>query len=227
MSAPSDTQPTHPSEQERLVLIVEDDAPIAEALAIIIEDLGYTPLVATDGLTGLELARQRQPRLIFTDLMLPKLSGQELISHLRAEQTAQGKTVPPIVVVTAAGRSQARAAGGDAVIPKPFEMEHAEATLQRVSPPPAMLTLEASLEGIVRLGMLLSSGSDTWTASELLSLFQEMQPRALQMSVSLVKPDATRDGAIYELGAQGELIADAPLFRIERPRPDGNAPGEA
>jgi hypothetical protein len=106
-------------------------------------------------------------------------------------------------------------------------MEHVEATLQRVPPPPAALTLEASLEGIVRLGMLLSSGGDTWTASELLSLFQEMQPKALQMSVSLVQPDATRDGAIYEVGAQGELIADAPLFRIERPKPGGTASGGA
>jgi CheY-like chemotaxis protein len=206
MSAPSDIQPTHPGEQERLVLIVEDDAPIAEALAMIVEDLGYTPLVATDGLAGLNLARRRQPRLILT---------------------AQGKLVPPIVVVTATGRQLARAVGGDAIIPKPFELEQVKATLRRVPSPPATLTLEASLEDIVRLGVLLSSGSDTWTASELLALFREMQPRALQLSVALRAPDATSEGAIYEVGSQGEVITDAPLFRIERPRPGGTATREA
>ncbi len=132
MSVSSATHSTPHGEQERLVLIVEDDAPIAEALAIIVEDLGYMPLITTDGLTGLELARSKHPILILTDLMLPKLSGQQLIAQFRAEQAAQGKIVPPIVIVTAAGRQQARAAGGDAFIPKPFELEHVEATLQRL-----------------------------------------------------------------------------------------------
>jgi two-component system phosphate regulon response regulator PhoB len=132
MSAQSSHPPAYASQPERLILIIEDDVPIAEVLALIVEDLGYTPVIATDGLTGLELARSKRPILIVTDLMLPKLSGQQLISQIRAEQAAQGKAVPPIVVVTSTGRSQARAAGGDAFILKPFELEHVEATLQRV-----------------------------------------------------------------------------------------------
>jgi two-component system phosphate regulon response regulator PhoB len=126
MSVSSDPQ------QERLVLIIDDDLPIAEALALIVEELGYTPLIAMDGLTGLELAHSKQPRLILTDLMLPRLSGQQLITRLRTEQAARGATTPPIVVVTAGSRYQAREAGGDAYILKPFELEAVEAILQRM-----------------------------------------------------------------------------------------------
>lgn len=126
MSVSSDPQ------QERLVLIIEDDLPIAEALALIVEDLGYTPLIATDGLTGLELVHSKQPMLILTDLMLPRLSGQQLILRLRTEQAAQGMEIPPIVIVTAGSRYQAREAGGDAYILKPFELETVETTLQRM-----------------------------------------------------------------------------------------------
>ena len=132
MSAPDEVPVVQPSHQERLILIIEDDVPIAEALALLIEDLGYTPVIATDGLSGLELARRHQPLLILTDLMLPKLSGQQVIAQFRAEQAAQENSVPPIVIVTAAGRHQAREAGGDAFILKPFELETAEATLQRL-----------------------------------------------------------------------------------------------
>jgi CheY-like chemotaxis protein len=126
MSAARDTLP------ERLILIIEDDGPIADALALIVEDLGYTPLIAADGLAGLDLARNRQPMLILTDLMLPKLTGQQVIAHLRIDQATQGKTVPPIVVVTAGSKHQAREAGGDAFILKPFELETVETTLQRL-----------------------------------------------------------------------------------------------
>ncbi len=131
MSAPTSGQTIHLSQGERLVLIIEDDGPIAEALAIIVEDMGYASLIAADGLTGLELARKNQPILILTDLMLPKLTGQQVIRHVREDLTAQGRPVPPIVIVTAGGRHQAREAGGDAFILKPFDVEMVEATLQR------------------------------------------------------------------------------------------------
>lgn len=132
MSAQRTHQSAHASQREHLILIIEDDVPIAEALALIVEDLGYTSVIATDGLSGLELARSHQPMLILTDLMLPKLSGQQVIAQFRAEQAAQGRPIPPIAVVTAAGRHQAREAGGDAFILKPFELEAVEVTLQRL-----------------------------------------------------------------------------------------------
>lgn len=90
-------------------------------------------------------------------------------------------------------------------------------------PHPPILTLQNSLEIAIRLGagFRLTSGCEKWTAGELLSLFQRLQPLSLQIHVSLVKPGANSDGAIYEVGTKGEVITDAPLFSIERLRSIG------
>lgn len=114
-----------------LVLVAEDDDPLAEALALIIEDAGYTPLRAANGCEALELARARLPSLIMTDLMMPNLSGAELIDALRADARAKGTSGPPIIVVTAASYHYARDVGADAIVQKPFDLEEIESLLHR------------------------------------------------------------------------------------------------
>src|SRR5690242_11063438 len=102
-----------------LVLIAEDEPAIAAVLVAIVEDLGYTPLLARDGREALVLARRRRPMLLITDLMMPELDGVGLIAALRAERGAG----LPVVLVTAAPPARARAAGADAVLPKPFDID--------------------------------------------------------------------------------------------------------
>lgn len=111
-----------------LVLIVEDEAPIAEALAYVVEDSGYTAMVAPDGKVGLALALQHRPALIFSDLMMPRMSGLEFIRALRA---ALDGAAPPIVLMTAADPHFAREAGADSILKKPFELATVETLLRR------------------------------------------------------------------------------------------------
>jgi CheY-like chemotaxis protein len=111
----------------RLVLIAEDEPPIAAVLAAVVAEAGHTPLVAGDGRRALELARERRPALLITDLMMPALGGAELIAALRREY---GDGLP-VVLVTTAPHAWARAAGADVVLPKPFELTHLEALLRR------------------------------------------------------------------------------------------------
>ena len=93
-----------------LILIADDEEPIVEMLAAFVEDLGFTPLVAQNGQQALELARERWPALIITDLMMPMLNGADLIKALRTEAAAHGRVSPPVVLLTA---GSARAARGD------------------------------------------------------------------------------------------------------------------
>jgi CheY-like chemotaxis protein len=116
---------------EPVVLIVEDEEPIAEALAFLVEDMGYTPLIACNGRAGLELARTRQPALILTDLMMPVLSGEELIRILQAEASAESRPLPPIVLSTAAAVTASSARGVDAIMRKPFNIVEVETLLRR------------------------------------------------------------------------------------------------
>lgn len=114
-----------------LVLIVEDEEPIAEALALMVQDAGFRSMLATDGLQALELARAQPPALVITDLMMPRLDGAELIAALRSRAALDGGVAPPIILVTAAGPRRAQAAGADAVLRKPFDVAALDALLRR------------------------------------------------------------------------------------------------
>ncbi len=125
-----DTTISHPTDAEHVVVLVaEDEETIAEALAMIVEDAGYFPVVAHDGREALALARQYRPHLIISDLMMPYLSGRDLIAAVRAEAAAQGQAPPPVVIVTAASRLRAEETGADAVITKPFDVTRVEAVI--------------------------------------------------------------------------------------------------
>jgi CheY-like chemotaxis protein len=115
-----------------LVLIAEDEEPIAEVVATVVEDAGYTPRLAAHGREALELARAEQPALLITDLMMPHLSGAELIAALHSDAAAGGHDPVPVILITAAGQAQARAAGADAVLRKPFELLELDVLLRRL-----------------------------------------------------------------------------------------------
>ena len=116
------------------VLIVEDDARIADWVKIYFERAGYFAEVACDGESGLALARDLTPDLIVLDLKLPRLDGVELCRILRRESDV------PIIMLTAreapAQRVVGLDSGADDYIVKPFDPEEviarAEAVLRRV-----------------------------------------------------------------------------------------------
>ena len=114
-----------------LVLIAEDEEPIAEAIAMLVEDCGYTPLIANNGRQALELARRHQPALIITDLMMPYLDGDELIATLKSDAARDAHTTPPIILLSAAGLRRMKIAGADVLLPKPFELDELETLLRR------------------------------------------------------------------------------------------------
>lgn len=116
-----------------VVLIVEDEEPIAQALAIIMEDFGFTPVVAAHGKQAMELLRQHQPALIITDLMMPHLTGAQLIAALRADAAY---STTPIVIMSAASKQYVLEAGADAILPKPFDLRQVEDLLRRFVPRP-------------------------------------------------------------------------------------------
>jgi DNA-binding response OmpR family regulator len=114
-----------------VVLIVDDDKPIADIIALVVAEAGYVPMVATRGQQAVELAQARWPALLITDLMIPFMSGSALIGTLRAAAMAGGHTAPPAILMTAANLRHAYAAGADAVLRKPFDLDDLDALLRR------------------------------------------------------------------------------------------------
>lgn len=114
-----------------LVLIAEDEMPIAEALAMIVADAGFRAVLAPHGKRALELARERPPALVITDLMMPQMDGLELVHALRSDAAASGHSPPVIVLTTAAPFPRAEWSVADAYLRKPFNIDDVEALLHR------------------------------------------------------------------------------------------------
>ena len=120
----------------RVVLIADDEEPIAEAIGMIVEEVGALPLLARNGQHALELARTRWPALLITDWMMPILDGLSLIQALRQQAALDGLPPVPTILLTAARLPRPVAAEADAFLTKPFELDELEALLRRLLAPP-------------------------------------------------------------------------------------------
>lgn len=105
-----------------LILVIEDEAKLAQFIELELKYEGYEVTIANDGLSGLTAARESHPDLILLDWMLPGISGLEICRRLRLT----GDRVP-IVLLTAKDEVSDRVAGLDAgaddYIVKPFSLE--------------------------------------------------------------------------------------------------------
>lgn len=103
------------------VLIVEDDGNIAELLHLYLEKEGFETQVAKDGGKGVEYFRSFQPDLVLLDIMLPQLSGMEVLRRLRRESDL------PVIMLTARDsvidKVSGLDSGADDYITKPFAIE--------------------------------------------------------------------------------------------------------
>jgi DNA-binding response OmpR family regulator len=117
------------------ILIIEDDADIAESLQYNFKREGFRPVVAESGEKGLRLAldEKNPPSLIILDLMLPGMSGMELCRRLRREPLTE-KT--PIIMLTAKAAEVDKIAGlelgADDYIVKPFSVKEVVARVRAV-----------------------------------------------------------------------------------------------
>ncbi|CAN5555713.1 response regulator transcription factor [soil metagenome] len=117
------------------ILIIEDDADIAESLQYNFKREGFRPIVAESGEKGLRLAldEKHPPSLIILDLMLPGMSGMELCRRLRREPLTE-KT--PIIMLTAKAAETDKIAGldigADDYIVKPFSVKEVVARVRAV-----------------------------------------------------------------------------------------------
>jgi DNA-binding response OmpR family regulator len=131
MSAMTSDVPVADAVGPALVLIAEDEEPLAETVAFAVREAGYTPLVALHGRQALELARDRRPALLILDLMLPYVDGAAIVAALRTDAQRAGTAMPPIILMTGASPVQTRAAGSDVILRKPFHLADLERLLRR------------------------------------------------------------------------------------------------
>lgn len=84
------------------VVLAEDNSTLSLLLKFRLEKEGYELLIAEDGKKALELIEEFDPELILSDIMMPYVSGLEVISHVRNKLKKQ----TPIIVFSAAGQEE-------------------------------------------------------------------------------------------------------------------------
>ena len=87
----------------RTVLVVEDDRFLRRACEAGLQELGFTVICATDGEDGLRLGRQVRPDLVLLDLLMPRLSGVEVLRALKADDATRDI---PVMVLSNSSRVQ-------------------------------------------------------------------------------------------------------------------------
>ena len=135
----------------RSVLVIEDEAPIAEAVAARLRSEGFSVEIAADGPGGVEAAERLHPDLVVLDLMLPGLDGLEVCKRIQRDRPV------PVLMLTARDSETdlvvGLAVGADDYLTKPFSarelVARVHALLRRVDRSPAAA---GAKPGTIRLG---------------------------------------------------------------------------
>ncbi|MCS7060276.1 MAG: response regulator transcription factor [Anaerolineae bacterium] len=107
-----------PSEDSKLVLVVDDEPRMINFIRMNLELEGYRVISATDGLDAVRKAREMLPDLVLLDIMMPEMDGYETLQAIREESTV------PVIMLTAKSEESDKVKGldlgADDYITKPF-----------------------------------------------------------------------------------------------------------
>jgi CheY-like chemotaxis protein len=117
----------------RFTVLVVDDNEVAQRLCKrVLEKVGYTVLMAGDGLEAVNLAFRALPSMILMDVAMPGIDGLEAMRRIKAELPGM-----PVVIASAhsmeSDRERYLAAGADDVLSKPFRLADLVSVVDRVA----------------------------------------------------------------------------------------------
>jgi CheY-like chemotaxis protein len=114
----------------RTILVVDDDHDMRQVVGLILEHAGYRVAEAEDGFRAMALLGQpnQLPDLVLLDLIMPRMSGEEVLASLRAQRHTQAL---PVIVLSASSHSQ-RPPGANAYLQKPISAPELVAAARRL-----------------------------------------------------------------------------------------------
>jgi len=116
-----------------LVLIVEDHPDTQSMVAEHLTGRGFEVVVAADGITAMQIVRDRRPRLVYLDLNLPHISGYDVCEQIRADPELED-----IAILMTSARhtvdvhAYSLEAGADVYMPKPYNFEELTDQVERL-----------------------------------------------------------------------------------------------
>jgi twitching motility two-component system response regulator PilG len=122
------------------ILVIDDSNTIRRSAELYLRQAGFDVVLAEDGFDALAKIADHQPRVIFVDIMMPRLDGYQTCALIK--QNPHLKATPVIMLSSKDGvfdRARGRLAGSDRYLTKPFTREALVQTVQEYvkAPPPA------------------------------------------------------------------------------------------
>jgi two-component system, OmpR family, response regulator len=151
------------------VLVVDDEAVLAEMVSMALRYEGWNIATAGDGAAALESARSQRPDVVVLDVMLPDMSGLDVLRKLR-EETPQ----LPVLLLTAKDALEDRiaglTAGGDDYVTKPFSLEEVVLRLRALLRRTGVTTEDSGAQLVVGDLVLNEDSHEVTRAGESISL---------------------------------------------------------
>ncbi|MBK6325638.1 MAG: hybrid sensor histidine kinase/response regulator [Chloroflexi bacterium] len=120
------------TEKSARILYIEDDHASRRLVERVLTSRGYEVLVATEGLEGINLAREQKPQLILMDINLPNMDGREITTRLRSLPNFSNVPIVALTAnISAGSRELALAAGCTGFMTKPIDVATFPADVER------------------------------------------------------------------------------------------------
>ncbi len=129
----TDVADPEPPRRTVAVLVVDDDPAVAEVLSVGLPDERYRVVGVDNGTDAIRQILRSPPDVVVLDVMMPGLDGREVTRTLRANDRT--RDIPVVIcsaLTSAHDRSQAHAAGADAFVAKPFDIEDVILAIRQV-----------------------------------------------------------------------------------------------
>ncbi|OBA69103.1 DNA-binding response regulator [Mycobacterium sp. 1554424.7] len=151
------------------VLVVDDEAVLAEMVSMALRYEGWTISTAGDGSSAIAAARAQRPDVVVLDVMLPDMSGLDVLHKLREDNPQL-----PVLLLTAKDAVEDRiaglTAGGDDYVTKPFSIEEVVLRLRALLRRTGVTTLDSGAQLVVGDLVLDEDSHEVTRAGEPISL---------------------------------------------------------
>lgn len=231
-------------EEDRIAVVIEDDADIRSLLHAVLEQAGFQVFTASNGLDGVELMRQHDPAVVTLDVSMPGMDGFETARRIRAFSDAY------LVMLSARTDEidtlQGLEAGADDYVTKPFRPRELRARIDAMlrrprrgtanSPPVApshetpQFTMDAAAPGSSPSGMFAGMAAAGWLEHKLLRMHPDDRVVTVdgkELNVELTRSEFEILRELLESGRRVVSKQDLALMLRGEPYFNGDFPSES